>query len=311
VLLALAGLGIGQGDEVLTVPYTFFATAGYVVHAGATPVFADVESVTFNIDVDQARRVLNEHPRIRAIVAVHLFGGCADMEPLHEMAAERGVPVIEDAAQAIGAEYNGRRAGGLGRVGCFSFFPSKNLGAFGDGGAITTNDGELAGRIRALRMHGSTRKYYHEYIGYNSRLDALQAAVLRVKLPHLDAWSDARARNADLYRRLFAASGAPVVAPAPGNRQTRHIWNQFAIRCPQRDALREYLAENAVGTEVYYPVPLHLQPCFASLGYRTGDFPVSERLALETLALPVYAELSQEDIERVVSLIAEFYRAGA
>jgi dTDP-4-amino-4,6-dideoxygalactose transaminase len=309
VLLALAAAGVGPGDEVLTVPYTFFATAGYIVHAGAKPVFTDVEPATFNMDVDQARCMLERHPGTRAMVAVHLFGGCAKMEPILEMAAARGILVIEDAAQAIGAEYNGRRAGSMGAAGCFSFFPSKNLGAFGDGGIVTTNDDAMAERLRALRVHGSTRKYYHEYVGYNSRLDTLQAAILRVKLRHLDEWSEARGRNGRLYRELFAASGAPVLTPEPGAHQTRHIWNQFVIRCARRDELRRYLAEHGAGTEVYYPVPLHLQPCFAGLGYRSGDFPVSEQLAGETLALPVYPELAREDIEQVVALITEFYRA--
>jgi dTDP-4-amino-4,6-dideoxygalactose transaminase len=308
VLLALTGLGLKPGDEVLTVPYTFFATAGYIVHAGAIPVFTDIEPVTFNMDVGQAALALQQHPRIRAIVVVHLFGGCADMEPLRQLADGHGIPLVEDAAQAIGAEYKKKRAGSIGNAGCFSFFPSKNLGAFGDGGMVTTNDPDLAGRLRSLRVHGSSRKYHHDYVGYNSRLDALQAAILRVKLRHLDQWHDARARHAELYRRLFAANGAPVTVPVAAGYQTRHIWNQFVIRCLRRDQLRAWLSEEGVGTEIYYPLPLHLQPCFAELGYRAGAFPVSEQLAGEALALPVYPELSDADIEHVAALVAAFYR---
>jgi dTDP-4-amino-4,6-dideoxygalactose transaminase len=308
ILLALVGLGIQPGDKVLTVPYTFFATAGYISHAGAKPVFTDIEPVTFNMDVGQAASALQRDPGIRAIVVVHLFGGCADMAPLRELANRYGIPLIEDAAQAIGAEYLTRRAGSLGDAGCFSFFPSKNLGAFGDGGIVTTNDSDLAERLLALRVHGSSRKYHHDRVGYNSRLDALQAAVLRVKLRHLDQWTSARARHAELYRRLFEAGGAPVTAPLAAAYQTRHVWNQFVIRCPRRDQLRAYLAEEGVGTEVYYPLPLHLQPCFADLGYRAGDFPASEQLAGEALALPVYPELSDRDIEDIAALIADFYR---
>jgi dTDP-4-amino-4,6-dideoxygalactose transaminase len=307
LLLALVALGIGPGDEVLTVPYTFFATAGEIVHAGARPVFTDIEGSTFNMDVDRAADTLRRHPNIRALIPVHLFGGCADMDAIHALAADRGIPVIEDAAQAIGAEYRDRRAGSMGHAGCFSFFPSKNLGAFGEGGLITTEDAALAERLRALRIHGSRRKYHHEFIGYNSRLDTLQAAVLRVKLRHLDEWTAGRGRNADFYRELFAAGGSPVTAPAPAAYQNRHVWNQFVIRCPRRDELRQYLDANGIGTEIYYPEPLHLQPCFSYLGHRAGDFPVSEQVAREALALPVYAELAGEDIERVTRLITSFY----
>jgi dTDP-4-amino-4,6-dideoxygalactose transaminase len=289
--------GIGPGDAVLTVPYTFFATASAIHLAGATTVFVDVDDSTFNMDVDQVADALKRHPNIKAILPVHLFGGCADMDPLCALAADRGIPVIEDAAQSIGSEYKGRRAGSLGAIGCFSFFPSKNLGAFGDGGLCTTNDRAVAERLFALRMHGSKRKYFHEWVGLNSRLDALQAAVLRVKLRHLDAWSAARGRNADLYRELLRGSG--VVCPAPAAYQTRHIYNQFVIRVAGRDELRAFLAESGVGTEVYYPMPLHLQECFAYLDYKKGSFPVSEALAQETLALPIYPELSEEDIRYV------------
>ncbi len=308
LLLALVAAGVGPGDEVVTVPYTFFATAGSIVHAGARPVFVDIDGASFNLDPAQLEQALQQHPRVKAILPVHLFGGCADMDEIHRVAAKYGVPVIEDAAQAIGAEYKGRRAGSLGEMGCFSFFPSKNLGAFGDGGMITTNNAGLAAKLRALRVHGSRRKYYHESVGYNSRLDALQAAVLRVKLRHLDNWSQARGRNAALYRSALGTGGVPVQLPVPATYQTRHIWNQFVIRCPQRDRLQQHLAENGVGTEVYYPVPLHLQACFAELGYREGAFPASEQLANEALALPVYAEITAGEIRQVAASIASFYR---
>jgi len=305
LFLALLGLGIQRDDEVLTTPYTFFATAGAIHWAGAVPVFVDVEAATFNMDVSRVADVLAAHPKIRAILPIHLFGGCADMDPLCGLARERGIPVIEDAAQSIGSEYRGRRAGSMGAVGCFSFYPSKNLGGYGDGGMLTTNDPALAERLAALRVHGSRRPYYHEWVGVNSRLDALQAAVLRVKFRHLDAWTRGRQENAALYRRLLA--GAPVTPPTEAGYQTRHIYNQFSILCPQRDRLQSYLKENGIGTEVYYPLPLHLQECFAGLGYGAGDFPVSERLAKESLALPVYAELRAEEIEHVCGVVRAFY----
>ena len=306
LLLALMALGIGEGDEVITVPYSFFATAGEIHHCRATPVFADVDPHTFNLDVAQLEAVLDAHPKARAILPVHLYGGCADMDPIRELARKRGIAVIEDAAQAIGSEYKGRRAGTLADIGCFSFFPSKNLGAFGDGGMVTTDDADLAERIRALRVHGSRVKYYYDYIGLNSRLDALQAAILSVKLRHLDAWSEGRRRNAELYRKLLA--GSPVRCLEPAAYQSRHIYNQFVICCPQRDELRAHLAKNGIGTEIYYPLPLHLQKCFAHLGYRAGDFPVSERLARESMALPIYAELAVDDIETVARTIQDFFR---
>jgi dTDP-4-amino-4,6-dideoxygalactose transaminase len=276
------------------VPYTFFATASAIHLSGATTVFVDVEEKTFNMNVLQVAQALDRYPNIKAIVPVHLFGACVDMDPLCALARERGIPIIEDAAQSIGSEYKGRQAGTLGGIGCFSFFPSKNLGAFGDGGLCTTDDPAVADRLFALRVHGSKTKYLHEVVGLNSRLDALQAAILRVKLRHLDAWSAARSPNADRYRELLA--GAVVVCPAPTDYQTRHIYNQFVLRVDRRDELREALSAAGVGTEVYYPVPLHLQPCFAYLGYKEGDFPVSEALARETVALPIYPELSDEDL---------------
>jgi dTDP-4-amino-4,6-dideoxygalactose transaminase len=307
LMLALMALGIGPGDEVLTSPYTFFATAGSIAHLKAVPVFADVDPVTFNLDVDSVKEALERHPRVRAIIPVHLFGGCVDMDPICHLAAGREIPVIEDAAQAIGAEYNGRRAGSIGRAGCFSFFPSKNLGGFGDGGMITTGDPKLAERLRALRIHGRTAEYIHEWIGVNSRLDALQAVVLSVKLRKLDFWTGRRQENAQLYGCRLREQNIPVLTPKAAAFQTRHVFNQFVIRAADRDGLRAHLANLGIATAVYYPLPLHLQPCFANLGYRRGDFPISEELAAETLALPVYPELSGEQIERITAGIASFY----
>ncbi len=305
--LAMLALDIGPGDAVLTAPYTFFATAGEIARLGATPVFVDVEPETFNLNVSKVADTLSRHPNVKALLPVHLFGACADLDPLLRLAAERNLPVIEDAAQSIGAEYKGRRAGSMGAMGCFSFFPSKNLGAYGDGGMLTTNDRALAERLSALRVHGSRTKYFHEWVGANSRLDTLQAAVLRVKLRHLDSWTAGRQRNAAIYREIFASMSLPVTIPVPAAHTTRHIYNQFVIVVPRRNALREYLKEHGIGTEVYYPLPLHLQKCFASLGHRVGDFPVSERLANESLALPIYPELSREEIEYVCGGIQAFY----
>ena len=307
LFLALLALDLHPGDEVVTTPYTFFATVGAICRAGAAPVFVDVEPATFNMDMRQLAAVLDAHPKVRAIIPIHLFGGCADMDPLCELAGARGIAVIEDAAQSIGSEYKGRRAGSIGDMGCFSFFPSKNLGGYGDGGMLTANDPALAERLAALRVHGTKRKYYHDYIGINSRLDALRAAVLRVKFKYLDSWTGQRQRNAAIYREMLAGMDVPVVAPAAMPYQTRHIYNQFAIRCEERDGLQAYLKEHGVGSEVYYPLPLHLQICFAHLGYKAGDFPVSEQLARESLALPIYAELQTSDLEYVGSLIASFY----
>jgi dTDP-4-amino-4,6-dideoxygalactose transaminase len=305
--LALLCLSLGPGDEVLTTPYTFFATAGAICRAGAMPVFIDIEPKTFNMDVTQVADALDRHEKLKAIIPIHLFGACADMDPLMAIAGARGIAVIEDAAQAIGSEYKGRRAGSLGDAGCFSFYPSKNLGGYGDGGMLTTNDPFLAGQLAALRVHGEKKKYYHELIGVNSRLDALQAAVLRVKLRRLDSWSEARRKNAQTYRRLLASMRLPIVLPDAASYQTRHIYNQFVICGPRRDELQAYLKGQGIGTEVYYPLPLHLQTCFAHLGYKAGDFPVSERSAKESLALPVYPELSADDIEYVCRAIEDFY----
>jgi dTDP-4-amino-4,6-dideoxygalactose transaminase len=298
--LAFLALDIGPGDEVLTVPYSFFATAGAILAIGAKPVFVDVEPDTFNLDATKLERTLAAHPNVKAILPVHLYGACADMDAI--MAAAGPIPVIEDAAQSHGAEYKGRRAGSIGKIGCFSFFPTKNLGAFGDGGALTTNDEAIAKKLSSLRVHGSIAKYIHQWPGKNSRLDALQAAVLNVKLRYLDAWSEGRRRNADLYRKYLAN----VILPSPAAYQTRHIYNQFVIRVPKRDQLKAFLAEQGVGTEIYYPCPLHLQPALKNLGYKEGDFPVSEQLSKETLALPIFAEATEEEIRAVADLIVAF-----
>jgi len=300
--LALLALDIGPGDEVLTVPYSFFATAGAILSVGAKPVFVDVEPATFNLDVTELEAALAAHPNIKAILPVHLYGACADMDAI--LNAAGSIPVIEDAAQSHGAEYKGRRAGSMGKIGCFSFFPTKNLGAFGDGGALTTNDDGIAKKLRALRVHGSIAKYIHQWPGKNSRLDALQAAVLNVKLRYLDRWSEGRQRNARLYREFLAKSNA--ILPAVASYQTRHIYNQFVIRVRERDKLRAFLAEQGVGTEIYYPRPLHLQPALEGLGFKEGDFPVSEQLSKETLALPIFAEATEEEIRAVAELILSF-----
>lgn len=308
LLVCLMAEKIGPSDEVITTPYTFFATAGAIARTGAKPVFVDIDPQTYNIDPSGIEARIT--PRTKAIMPVHLYGQCAEMEPILAIAARHGLSVIEDAAQAIGAEYRGRRAGSMGRYGCFSFFPSKNLGAAGDGGMVTVRDDAVAETLRTLRVHGSKPKYYHAVIGGNFRFDSLQAAVISVKLRHLDGWTTGRQANAARYRRLFAAAGladGQVQLPheAPGN---RHIYNQFVIRVPRRDQLQAYLKEQQVSTEIYYPVPLHLQECFAALGYRQGDFPESEKAAKETLALPIYPELSDGQAEWVVACIGRFLR---
>jgi dTDP-4-amino-4,6-dideoxygalactose transaminase len=305
--LAMLALEIGPGDEVLTVPYSFFATAGAILSIGAKPVFVDVEPETFNLDVTKLEAALAAHPNVQAILPVHLYGSCSDMDPI--LAAAGSIPVIEDVAQSHGAEYNGRRAGSMGKIGCFSFFPTKNLGAFGDGGILTTHDDAIAKKLRALRVHGSIAKYIHQWPGKNSRLDALQAAVLNVKLRYLDEWSAGRQRNADLYRKCLATS--EVILPKAALYQTRHIYNQFVIRVKERDKLRAWLAEQGVGTEIYYPCPLHLQPALENLGFKEGDFPVSEQLSKETLALPIFAEATEDEIRAVVELIVAFERQTA
>jgi dTDP-4-amino-4,6-dideoxygalactose transaminase len=307
--LALRALDVGPGDEVLTVPFTFFATAGAIANAGARPVFADIEPGSFNMDPHKACEALKANPRIKAVMPVHLYGACADMDPILAAANRGGIPVIEDAAQAIGSEYAGRRAGSMGLAGCFSFFPSKNLGGAGEGGMITTSDAALAERLRALRVHGSRVRYYHDEVGTNSRLDSVQAAVLRVKLRHLDAWTAGRQSNARLYRELLGVLGLPITLPVIPEKATRHVFNQFVIRAARRDELRQHLAARGIGSEVYYPLPLHAQKCFAGLGYQEGSFPVSEAAAKEVLALPVQAELTRGDLGFVCDAIREFYRS--
>jgi dTDP-4-amino-4,6-dideoxygalactose transaminase len=311
LLLALRALDIGPGDEVLTTPFTFFATAGAVANVGARPVFADIDPRTFNLDPAAARDALRRHPRVKAILPVHLFGLCADMDEFLAMAAERGIAVIEDAAQAIGAEHRGRRAGSMGAIGCFSFFPTKNLGGAGEGGILTTSDGRLAERLRALRVHGSRVRYYHDEVGTNSRLDTLQAAILRVKLKRLEQWTARRIAHAGLYRKTLAELGAPVRAPELPAWPSRHVYHQFVIRAPQRDRLRRWLAGQGIASEIYYPLPLHRQKCFLHLGYEPGALPESERAAAEVLALPIYPELEPEQVARICRSIRDFYEQQA
>ncbi len=307
LLVSMMALGIGPGDEVITSSYSFFATAGCIVRLGATPVLVDIDPVTFNLAPAAVAARLTS--RTKAIVPVHLYGQCADMDALMAIADQAGVPVIEDACQAIGATHRHRQAGTIGRLGCFSFFPSKNLGGFGDGGLVTTNDVELAREIRLLRGHGAERRYFHRRVGGNFRLDELQSAVLRVKLPHLAGWAETRRRNAQRYRALFAASSQHRIADVmlPTERPPcGHVYNQFVIRVPGRDALKAHLHDAGIGCEVYYPVPFHLQECFSDLGYRAGDFPEAERAAAESLALPVYAELTDAQQRFVVDTIGGF-----
>lgn len=300
LLLALRALGVGPGDEVVTTAYSFFASAGVIVNVGATPVFVDIDPSTYNLDAHRLEAAIT--PSTKAVIAVHLYGQCCDLTAVKAVCEKKKIWLIEDAAQAIGAEWEGRRAGSVGDISCFSFFPSKNLGAAGDGGMVTTQDAALADRVRLLREHGSRPKYYHALVGTNSRLDALQAAILRVKLKHLDRWSEGRARNAALYDQLL--EGAPVGRPFRDAR-ARHIYNQYVIRMPKRDQVRERLTELGVGTEIYYPVPLHLQKCFASLGHQEGDMPHSEAAARETLALPIYPELTEEQIRYVAASVRD------
>jgi dTDP-4-amino-4,6-dideoxygalactose transaminase len=304
LLAALMGAGVGPGDEVVTTAYSFFATAGAVSRLGAKPVFVDVEPDTFNID---ARAVASRlTARTKAVLPVHLFGRCADLDPLLEAAGRRGIPIIEDAAQAIGAkDAKGRSAGVTGLMGCFSFFPTKNLGGFGDGGLVTTNDPGVAESLKILRVHGMKPKYFHKLVGGNFRLDALQAAILRVKLKHLAAWSAGRRANADRYRALFRERGLSGRVVLPGD-VPGHIYNQFVIRAADRDRLQVHLGAAGIGSEVYYPVPLHLQECFSGLGHRKGDFPTSEAAAGDSLALPIYPELTPEQQGAVVDAIASF-----
>lgn len=307
LLLALMAAGIGHGDKVLTTPFTFFATAGSIVRAGATPVFVDIEPSTFNLDPRALANVIERHPEAKAIMPVHLFGACADMDPIMTVARQYGCVVIEDGAQSIGAEYKGVAAQSIGEMGCISFFPSKNLGAFGDAGMVLTKDESLAKKLAALRVHGAPQKYFHEWVGINSRLDTLQAAVLRVKMKYLDAETSGRQTNAGCYRAILEGAGLPITLPRAAPYQTRHVYNQFVIRAPRRDSLKTYLQENGVGSEIYYPLSLHQQVCFQYLGYKEGDFPESEKAAQEVLALPVHSALAEQDIAYVCDLIRAFY----
>ena len=323
LLLSLMVLDVGPGDLVLTSNFSFFATAGVVVRLNATPVFVDIDPVTFNIDPEQLRLTLAKmdvgtRKRVKAIIPVHLYGQCADMKEILNIAAEFKIPVIEDSAQAIGAEYEidgkKRQAGSLSDFGCFSFFPSKNLGGVGDGGIVTVNKPELAEQLRLKRVHGGERKYYHRVIGGNFRLDPIQATVIRVKLPHLNRWHNQRQDNAEYYNKLFSETsiGGRIYIPQVMHSQrlkNPHIYNQYVIRAEQRDQLQSFLAENEISTEVYYPLPFHLQECFLDLGGKAGDFPVSETAAEEVLALPVYPGLSRQMQEAVVEKIEEFYQA--
>jgi dTDP-4-amino-4,6-dideoxygalactose transaminase len=307
LLVALMALDIGPGDEVITTPYSFFATVGCIVRLGAQPVLVDIDPETYNMDPNLIESTITS--RTRAIIPVHLFGQMADMDPIMDLAQHYNIVVIEDAAQAIGSEYHGKRAGSIGHMGCFSFFPSKNLGGFGDGGMVVTNDGELAERIRLLRGHGASPKYYHKFVGGNFRLDALQAAVLRVKLKYLDEWTTARQRNASRYRKLFedtSLSGTDLQLPVDKG-FGRHIYNQFVIRMESRDNLKDYLKTHDIGSEIYYPLALHLQECFQNLSYQAGDFPFSEAAAHETLALPIYPELTEAMQQTVVRTIENFF----
>ena len=323
LLVALMALEIGSGDAVITTPYTFFATGGTIARVGARPLFCDIDSESYNLSAERIKEFVEKEcderkgslvhvasgTRVRAIMPVHLYGQTAEMDAILELAGEYALPVIEDAAQSIGSEYaNGGRAGSLGAIGCFSFFPSKNLGAFGDGGMCTTNDPELADRLSVLRLHGGKPKYYHAVIGGNFRLDSIQAAVLLVKLEYLDAWTSARQANASKYDKAFAENGLDEFVKTPMTTSgQRHIYNQYVIRASRRDDLRQHLSDRGIGTEIYYPVPLHLQKCFSSLGYGEGSCPESEAAANETIAIPVYPELSNEQLEYVVTQIKSFY----
>ena len=316
-------LGVGAGDEIFTSPFTFFATAGTIARLGARPLFCDIDPISFNLSPRALSEFIDSHcrvqggqllnratgGRIKGIMPVHLYGQSADMDPLMAVAKQHQLKVIEDAAQAIGTEYKGVRVGSIGDIGCFSFFPSKNLGAFGDAGLCTTNDAELAESMRVLRVHGGKPKYFHAVIGGNFRIDELQAAVLRVKLKYLDGWTAARQRNAAYYDAAFAAAdlGGSVITPRAAQ-HGRHIFNQYIVRAKNRDALKGHLTARGIGTEIYYPVPLHLQKCFAYLKHTPGDFPESERAAAETLALPIYPELTEAQLDHVIASVAEFYR---
>jgi dTDP-4-amino-4,6-dideoxygalactose transaminase len=314
--LGLLISGVGPGDEVFTTPFSFFATASAIARTGARPVFVDIDPGTLNIDPQAIeRRIAASHSaRAKAIMPVHLYGQCANMDDLNSLAAQHKLAVIEDAAQAFGAAWRGRRAGDLAAVAAFSFYPTKNLSCYGDGGLVTTNSSDLADHVRRLRNHGSRRRYYHEEIGWNSRLDSIQAAVLRVKLRHIDDWNAARAQRASAYDLLLKSAGLLGTRAKPGPvqllaraPQAHHIYHQYVVRVERRDALRDFLTARGVGSEVYYPVPLHMQECFIYMGYREGDLPVSEKAAQEVIALPMFPELTSDEQAHVVNTMAEFY----
>ncbi|QDV90161.1 Aminotransferase [Phycisphaerae bacterium RAS2] len=302
LLCGMMAMGIGPGDEVIVPSFTFFATAGCVSRLGAKPVFVDIDAATFNATAEQIERAIT--PKTKLIIPVHLYGQCADMTGILKVANQRGIPVMEDAAQSIGAKHHGKAACSMGKLGTLSFFPSKNLGAFGDAGMIVTNDSAFGERCRMFRDHGAQPKYYHKWVGGNFRLDALQAAVVRIKLKHLDAWSARRMENAKRYNALFAGSVVKTPVIAPGNDS---IYNQYVIRAPKRDELKKHLDGQGIGTEVYYPVPLHMQECFAYLGGKAGDLPICEQAAREVLAIPIYPELTAAQQERVARTIRAFY----
>ena len=308
LLLALMSYGIGSGDEVITTPFTFFATGAAITRLGARPVFVDIDAGTFNMDVARVEAAIS--PRTKAIIAVHIYGQCVDMQPLLELAGKHNLPVIEDSAQAIGAEDHGRRAGSMGAIGCLSFYPSKNLGAAGDGGMLVTNDEDHARRLRMLRVHGEEQRYHHALVGINSRLDEIQAAVLRAKLPHLDDWTRARQQKVKQYEAMFTDAGLNEHIQMPRIRdEGQHVFHLFVIRVQAaiRDALRDHLTASGVGNGVYYPVPLHLQECFRYLGFKAEDFPLTEAAAAETVAIPAFPEMTAEQQNHVVSSIASFF----
>ncbi len=311
LLVSLMALGIGPGDEVITTPYSFFATAGVIARLSARPVFVDIEPQSCNISPERLKECLQAggKKKYKALIPVHLFGQCAAMDPLMELAAEYELPVIEDAAQSLGASYKNRPAGTIGNAGCFSFFPSKNLGGFGDGGMVVTNDADFAAKVRSLRVHGEDTRYHHRFVGGNFRLDALQAAILLVKFKYLDNWNRKRQKNAQTYQRLFKDHKLTELVKLPETSSGNfHIFNQYVIRVPDRDKLAQFLRDQGIATAVYYPVPLHLQECFLFLGYKCADFPEAEHAAAETLALPVYPELTPEEQKYVVLKIKEFFR---
>ncbi len=312
--LALMAVGIQPGDAVITTTFSFFASGSAIVRAGGRPIFVDIDPHTFNLNPERVRARLQRQGsyRTRAILPVHLYGQCADMDALGAISDEFDVPIVEDAAQAIGAEWRGQRAGAMGSAAAFSFYPTKNLSAYGDAGLVTTRDAEMGAHMRRLRNHGSQRRYLHNEIGWNCRMDAIQAAVLRVKLKHIGQWNEQRRQRAATYTRLLGNAGLttgvnPPIRPLEERSQARHVHHQYVVRVADRDGLRQFLAERKIGTEIYYPVPLHLQPCFAYLGYCEGELPESERAAREALALPMFPELTEEEQQRVVSSIVEFY----